>query len=93
MERIDRRNTIALYQSAMLLTALRELAASLGGKHDFKASQDFLTRIQNLLFPDDVQVKENIKDKARRLLEMEHARGPMKVKSLDYGKKRRRKKG
>jgi len=82
---------VVYFQLVTLVSALQAVAgAFINGEANFSKSVEHLKTVRDLLFP---ELKQETEKKARRtkeIMEQELAKGPLKVKRLDYGKKDRK---
>jgi hypothetical protein len=89
-DRLEDRNTIQYLQTRVIVQAIGEAAKIIAaGTGSFDATNKTLKQLHKLLFPDAEDTKERNAEQTKKLLEKEFARGPMKVKALDYGRKKK----
>jgi len=93
LEHVDRQNRIQFYTTLLTVTAIQEAAIVMRQGGDFKNSRNLFKEYKGLLFPELGASEIDAAERTKKLLEREFKRGPMKFKTMGYGKRKKKKRG
>jgi hypothetical protein len=78
---IDKKRLTEFLSLITLITAVTESAS---GKGEYKKTNKLLKSLRSLYFPEVEEKERNTAERARRILEHEFKKGPLKVRALKY---------
>jgi hypothetical protein len=91
--RLFEKNQLVYFQLVTLISAVQSLASAVvTGEANFSKTSENLKLVKDLLFPEFKQETQKKAERTKEIMEREMARGPMKVKPLDYGGGRKKNK-
>jgi hypothetical protein len=91
MGHLSKERDIRFLETMLIIKALITVANALNGAKDSDGLNDMVNDFKKLIYP---ELAHEVEDKAKRtakILEQEHAKGPLRVQAQDYDRKRRKK--